>query len=187
MRAPWDREWLRVTPEQFERMVVGYLRGLGQPLTKFDVRCQEVVAGPDGEFRMDGVATFEALGADFLILVECKHHKNPIKRELIQVLVDKVHSVRAHKGMFFSTAPFQKGAIEYALSHKIALVHFTEGGPIYETRASFGPEGPRRPYDSCFLTLSERGGISYHFGTHETVTKFLFSGLVKPEKVSGGS
>lgn len=39
----------------------------------------------------------------------------------------------------FSTAPFQSGAIEYATAKGIALVHFTEGGPTYETRSEFGP------------------------------------------------
>jgi restriction system protein len=113
-------------------MVVDYLRALDHQLKDFTVEHQTPLASPDGEFNMDAVATFEALGANFLVLVECKHHKNPIKRELVQVLADKLSSTPGHKGMLFSTATFQKGAINYAISRRIALVHFTEGGSIYE-------------------------------------------------------
>ncbi len=58
---------------------------------------------------------------DFLVLV--KLHRNPIMREVVQVLRDKVQSVSAHKGVLVSSAPFQRGAIEYADAHGIALVH----------------------------------------------------------------
>lgn len=172
---PWERAWLNVTPEQFERMVVEHLRRVGRPLTSFEVQHQTPVASPDGEFDIDAVATFEALGAKFIVLVECKHHRNAIKRELVQVLSDKLSSARAHKGMLFSTASFQKGAIEYAASRRIALVHFTEGGPVFETRAQFGtPAGPHRPYDAYLVTQSERGGISYRFWAFDELARVLF-------------
>ncbi len=175
VKAPWERDWLQVTPSQFERMVVDYLRGINGELKNFSVRHQETIAGPDGEFAMDAIAKFETLGAEFLVLVECKHHRNSIKRELVQVLSDKVRSVRAHKAMFFSTAQFQQGAIEYALSQKIALVHFTKGGPVYETRDLYGPVGPEREYDAYLIGLSEIGGVSYRSGAKDEVTECLFN------------
>jgi restriction system protein len=171
---PWERTWLRVTPEKFEQMVVEYLHSIGRSLKGFRVRHQSPVASPDGEFEIDAVATFEALGGEYLVLVECKHHKNPIKRELVQVLSDKVSSARAQKGMLFSTASFQRGAIDYALSRRIALVHFTEGGPIFETRAQVGPQGPNRPYDAYFVTQSAAGGMRYRFGAFDEVPRILF-------------
>ncbi len=174
VKPPWDRDWLQLTPSQFERMVVDYLRGLNAGLRSFAVRHQASISGPDGQFNMDAIATFEALGAEFVVLVECKHHRNPIKRELVQVLSDKVRSVSAQKALFFSTACFQKGAIEYALSQKIALIHFTKGGPIYETKALYAPVGPEQEYDAYFIGLTESGGISYRFGAQDEVARCLF-------------
>lgn len=116
--------------------MVEYLQKAGIGIADFEVRHQEAVGGPDGEYIMDAVATCQALGGAFRVLIACKHHRNPIKRDLVQVLADKVRSVRAHKGMLFSTAPFQHGAVAYAESQGIALVHFTEGGPRYATRTT---------------------------------------------------
>jgi hypothetical protein len=45
-------------------------------------------------------------GADFLVLVECKHHKNRIKREHVQVLHGKLVTLGAQKTMLFSTSEF---------------------------------------------------------------------------------
>ena len=174
MKPPWRREWIHVTPHQFELMVVEYLRTVGHHLKDFKVEHQTPLTSPDGEFNIDAVAKFEAFGADFLVLVECKHHKNPIKRELVQVLGDRLSSMHGHKGMMFSTATFQKGAIEYAKSRRIALVHFTEGGPIYETKAQNGPVGPNRPYDAYFVNLSEEGSMTYRSGAYRDVSDLIF-------------
>lgn len=173
MKAPWDRNRLRLTPDQFEEMVVGYLQKVGDGLSSLEVLHRGSVMSPDGEFKMDAVATFEAFGADFLVLVECKHHKNPIKRELVQVLSAKIASSRAHKGMLFSTASFQSGAIAYARSQRIALIHFVEGGPIWESRGREASEGPSRPYDTYFVTHSEEGGLKYEGGGWRQVDALL--------------
>jgi restriction system protein len=156
-------------------MVVDFLSDLGRPLESFTVRHQQPVVSPDGTYDIDAVAVFEALGAKFLVLVECKHHKNPIKRELVQVLADKVSSTRAQKGMLFSTAPFQRGALEFAAARGIALVHFTEGGPIFETKSLGGSRGPTRPYDAYWVTISTTGAMSYRFGACDELTSAIFS------------
>ena len=158
-QAPWRRDWLQVTPDAFERIVVEYLRRL-ESLKDFEVRHRETLKGPDGEFEIDAVAVFEALGAEFVVLVECKHHRNPIKRELVQVLRDKVRSLSAHKGMLFSTASFQKGAIEYAQSQRIALVHFVEGEPIYESRSRDQVHVPCSEY-AAYQVLLDDGNQVY--------------------------
>ena len=68
------------------------------------------------------------------MLVEAKLHKNPIKRELVQVLYQKVQSAGAHKGVMVSTAPHQTGAVRFAQVHGIALATVTEGRFLYEAR-----------------------------------------------------
>lgn len=175
-RAPWQREWLDVTPEAFEKMVVSFLRRLRGHLQEFTVEHRRSISGPDGDFELDAVARFEALGGKFVVLVECKHHRNPIKREAVQALRDKVRSLAAHKGMLFSTGGFQRGAIEYAIAQKIALVHYTQGGPMYETRAEGGPTGPCRDYDAYVVSLSEEGGLRYDQSEYEELSQYLFAG-----------
>lgn len=46
----------------------------------------------DGEYQIDVYAEFDFLGATFKVLVECKRHKNRIKKEVIQLLYDKLRS-----------------------------------------------------------------------------------------------
>ena len=89
---------------------------------------------PDGQYRIDVTVRFAQLGADFLVLAECKDHARPVEREDVQVLADKLRAAGAQKGMLFSTNGFQKGAIDYARSHGIALVRIIEGALTYETR-----------------------------------------------------
>jgi len=71
-----------------------------------------------------------------LVLIECKYHKNPIKREVVQVLLDKLRATGAQKGIVFSTVKFQKGAIEFAQAHGIALVMVANGKTMYVTRSA---------------------------------------------------
>jgi restriction system protein len=147
---------------------------MGGELHDFNVEHRRSLAGPDGEFEIDAVARFEALGIEFLVLVECKHCKNRVKRETVQLLRDKLRSLAAHKGMVFSTGGFQKGAIEYATAQRIALIHYTEGGPIYEMKAQDGPAGPCREYDAYVVSAGEKGGPIYHYGAYGELVQYLF-------------
>ena len=174
-RAPWDQGRLQLSPEGFELLVVEFLRNLDGRLTEFSVTHKEVLAGPDGEFEIDAVARFQALGAQFKVLVECKHHTNPIKRELVQVLRDKVRSLHAQKGMLFATAPFQSGAIEYSENQGIALVHFTPGGAVYESRSFGMSSGPTRTSDAYWVGLSETGKRLYRCGSWAELSQYLFA------------
>lgn len=137
-----------LTPAEFEQFVASALAKQGVGLHDFKVQHLESIKGSDGEYIMDVTARFEALGANFLVLVECKNLKRPVERDVVQVLVDKVRSIGAQKGMLFATAGFQRGALEYARVHGIALVHVADGRTSYETRSavptrSFPPWVPR--------------------------------------------
>jgi hypothetical protein len=102
------------------------------------------VVGTDGTYEFDATVRHEVAGMEFLTIVEAKQHKNPIKRELVQVLRDKVQSVGAQKGVMVATAPYQKGAVDYALVHGIALVTVTEGRFTLITRAATPTPTPSR-------------------------------------------
>jgi hypothetical protein len=95
-------------------------------------------------FDLDATIRFRWAGMDFLVVGEAKRHTHPIKRELVQVLHSKVQSAGAHKGVLFSTAPFQRGALEFAKVHGIALIHVTEGRFTFETKAHGSISSPSR-------------------------------------------
>lgn len=128
---PPQNEVVSLTPKEFEIQVEKLLRGMSASLSDFQVQRLEKVEGLDGVYEIDVTVRFEALGANFLVLAECKHYKNPVKREVVQVLRDKLHSIGAQKGIIFSTAYFQRGAIDYAKAHGIALVKVADGRTSY--------------------------------------------------------
>lgn len=121
-----------ITPKEFELLVKSWAESVSSELKQLKVTHQKVVAGQDGDYTFDVVATFGSFGgAEFVVLIECKKHKNPIKREVVQVLKDKLNSVGAHKGIVVATAPFQDGALKYAKINGIALVQVATGSLMY--------------------------------------------------------
>jgi restriction system protein len=76
----------KITSVQFELEVKKYLESTAGKLTDFKTEHRESMDGPDGTYEIDITARFRIFGADFLVLVECKNHKNHIKREHVQML-----------------------------------------------------------------------------------------------------
>jgi restriction system protein len=141
--APGENHRTSIGPAEYEKVVVELLFALGRDLTGFRVQHQETIRAPDGSFRIDATVRFTQLGVDFLVLVECKDHARPVERADVQVLADKLRASGAHKGMLFSTNGFQKGAVEYACAHGIALIQLLDGELTYETKAQLPPGAPR--------------------------------------------
>jgi restriction system protein len=123
-----------VTPSEYELAVKSILDAAAPGLVWYESSHRHSVTGIDGEYIIDVVATFSALGAKFVVLVECKHEGRKTERHDIQVLHQKVQSAGAHKGMVFSVAGFQSGALEFAKVHGIATVQFAEGSTTWHTR-----------------------------------------------------
>jgi len=137
--APWGDHRAKVDGAEFERVVAELLREAGRDLSDFRLEQQQMVSTHDGQYRIDVTLRFSQLGVQFVVLVECKDHARPVEREDVQVLADKKRAAAAHKAILFSTNGFQRGAIDYARSHGIALVRLLEGALTYETRSA-----PRR-------------------------------------------
>lgn len=127
---------LKPTPEEFEKCVKEILDGMGVDLREYQSNHREVVGGSDGEYEIDIMVRFSALGLSYVTLVECKRHNSAIKREVVQSLWAKLLSVGAQKGLVFSTSGFQSGAIEFATAHGIALVQLCDGRSCYFTRSA---------------------------------------------------
>jgi Restriction endonuclease len=124
-----------ITPQEFEEFVVELLESVGPSVEGLVVTPHEKIQGADGVYDFDATVRFELGGMSFLVLIEAKRHSNPIKRELVQVLHAKLQSVGAQKAAMVSTASYQRGAVDYAQQHGIALAKVTEGRFILETRA----------------------------------------------------
>lgn len=133
---------INLSPEEFELAVKGILDAAAGSLVKYESKHLEPLVASDGEYIIDVTARFEALGADFLVLVECKHHKRKVERQDVQVLHSKLQSLGAQKAMLFSTAGFQSGAITHADVHGIALVQLANGSSSWFTKSEGAPTPP---------------------------------------------
>jgi restriction system protein len=157
-----------ITPNEFELLVKSWFATVGQTMEYFEVGHLETLPGTDGEYTFDVTVRFRAFqGAQFLVLVECKKHKNPVKREVIQILHDRLRSVGGHKGFVIATTQFQRGAIEYAQKHGIALVQVVPGGVMY-IRASADQRHLPRPSDiprfvGCHFSLTPKRQLEFEF------------------------
>ena len=101
----------QIASTQFELQVKRFLESASGKLEEFKTEHLESIEGPDGTYEIDITARFRILGAKFLVLVECKHHKNPVGRDYVQVLHAKQVSLGAQKAMLFSTSGFNEGAV----------------------------------------------------------------------------
>jgi Restriction endonuclease len=135
-----------ITPAEFEIFVTSLFDAIdeGGAPTNLRIQNHEMVRGADGTYDFDATVRYELAGMAFLVIVEAKLHKNPIKRETVQVLYQKFQSVGAQKAVLVSTAPFQRGALDFALAHGIALVTVTEGRFTFETKAAATPRALTR-------------------------------------------
>lgn len=75
-----------LSPTQFEEFVVGLLDATATQVEDLRVTLHETLAGVDGTYDIDATVRFSLGGMQFLVLVEAKKHRHPIKRELVQVL-----------------------------------------------------------------------------------------------------
>jgi restriction system protein len=132
---------IELTPRQFELAVKGIVDAAAVGLVEYESKHLERLTASDGEYEIDVTARFQALGAKFLVLIECKHHKRKIERQDVQVLQARLQSLGAQKGMIFSTAGFQAGAMQYADQHGIALCYLVEGSSTWFTKSA-GPSTP---------------------------------------------
>ena len=167
--SPWNpRESTQITPTEFELQVQQWLRGSATNLGDLAVVHQGKVESAGGsEYAIDVLATFSAFeGAQFTVLIECKHQKRPVERDEVLILEAKRADVAAQKAMLFSTAGFQSGALEYATAHQIATITVVPGKWLYETKGA-GPAGepppwiPIKKWAGIRVTQTERG-VSCH-------------------------
>jgi len=156
---------VEVTPSDYERQVVAWLRDSCRDLENLSVTHLAERQGPGGEYQFDSVVEFSfARGARIVVLVECKRVGRAIERDEVLSLYAKVPEVGANKAMLFSTCGFQRGALLYASSKGIATVTFAQGGFLYETRSLDSHAPPpwvRVPrYMGVMMTATDEASLS---------------------------
>lgn len=165
MFLPTRDNYTEMTPTEFEKVVLSELKSqfTSQSVSDYSFEHNVVENVYDGSYQIDGEIKFISMGVEFKILVECKHYKNPVKREQIQALYDKIRALGAHKGIFVTTSSFQSGAIKYATAHGIALISVIDGKLTYETRSFETHEPiyypPDIPKYALILQTSEQENI----------------------------
>ena len=171
----------QIASTDFELQVKRFLESTSRKLEEFKTEHRESIEGPDGTYEIDITARFRILGAKFLILVECKHHKNRISRDYVQVLHAKLVSLGAQKAMMFSTSGFNEGAANYALQHGIALVQLASAETLYFTKSGNPTPLPDSPpsYVGWLIAKHDRAsdgvGHSLVDPRHpDALNKFLF-------------
>ncbi len=134
MFIPTKEYFCNMTPQEFEKYSLEILKEQTKGLENLKMQHNVIIKKNDGNYQIDGKIEFEVMGIKYVTLVECKHYKNPITREKVQVLYDKIRAIGANKGILISTSNFQIGAINYAKEHGIALIQLVESGLTYEMR-----------------------------------------------------
>lgn len=135
---------MHVTPREYELAVKRIIDASAESLVSYESKHLQTLAGADGEYTIDVVAKFTALGAAFTVLVECKHQGRRVERQDVQVLWAKLQSLGAQKAMLFSVSGFQEGALEFAATHGVALVQFASGNTSWFTKSAGPPSPPPR-------------------------------------------
>jgi hypothetical protein len=140
-----------------------------------DVAVRDKLKGVDGTYELDVRVRYRWAGLDFLVLVEVKQHKNPIKREVVQTVASKAASLGAHKAVVVATAPFQRGALEFARVHGVALMTLTEGRFTYEVRSAHAPPPLSRQEAEDAFGLPPIVGYCYQLHEGERLSSTLIS------------
>lgn len=158
---PWSADVAELSPDEFERLVLQQFKR-NREISNLEITHRELHEAADGTYEIDLTLRFTAFGGpEFMTLVECKHHKNPIKRDLVMVLNQKKESLRAHKAILCASIGFQSGAIEFAEEHGIATARVVEGEFVWETKARV-PVAPPPGFPRLHLHLyrQEGSGVS---------------------------
>lgn len=127
---------MNMTPQEFEQYVKDWFDAKGINLKSYNSVINNKAVADDGSYEIDIDITYEVLDVEFRVFVECKRHSDNIKREVWQVLHEKLRSIGAHKGIVCSTSDFQSGALEYAKKHGIACITVAESRMLVQTKSA---------------------------------------------------
>lgn len=180
----------RITPTEFEVQVKNWIKHSCKTIQNFRVTHLEKIAGDSGEYEIDVIAEIEIFsGALIKVLIECKHYRNPIKRDILMILDSKIRDTGSHKGIIFTTSNFQTGALKYAQARGIATVVVQDGKASYSTKSHeqiFAPP-PWRPhynYVGWMTTVNDQENEAHHLiadDYHDAIKEWLSPSVHNPK------
>lgn len=186
MFIPVKDTFLEMSPSEFEKYSLEILKREIQGLNNVKLVHNKVIEAYDGNYQLDGYIEFEVMGVLYKTIVECKHYKKPITREIVQKVYDNLRAIGAHKGIVVSTSNFQSGAIKYAKMHGIALIQITETENSFCSRTRYNivmnhpytPSNEGLPYIGVMIGQGDDGiGIicSYLLRHSKVLEKFMLN------------
>lgn len=104
MFIPTKEHFYEMTPKEFEKYSLEILKEQTQGLENLEIQHNVIIEKSDGNYQIDGKIQFEVMEIRYVTLVECKHYKNAITKEKVQVLYDKIRAVGAHNGILMMDA-----------------------------------------------------------------------------------
>ena len=90
-----------LSPQDVEREVKRHFDEAGGGLSQYSSSLRELIPGMDGEYESDVVASFLALGVRMRVLIECKHHRRPVARDVIALLVHNSRAQAPRRALWF--------------------------------------------------------------------------------------
>jgi len=137
-----------ITPVEFEKFCFEILMTYAEEekLIDFKITHNEKIKKGEETYQIDIYAEYTALHVKNKVIVECKRLKRSIERDEVVVLIDKVRSLGANKGILISTSGFQKGCTIKAKENGIALLQILDKR-VKTVVASLNPKIDNRKMD----------------------------------------
>lgn len=116
-----------MTYREYELFVKDYFeKEVQKSFDNVEIKHQEDLKTVTGrEYNIDLSYNFKIAGIEYLTIIECKHWKDSVSRDLILTVKEKANDLGAHKSVLVTTKGFQKGAIEYAKEKGVGLIKIT--------------------------------------------------------------
>ena len=83
---------LDMEPSDFEKYSLQILKEQTEGLKNVKIIHNKIIEAYDGNYQLDGYIEFEAMGVLYKTIVECKHYKYPISREIVQKVYDNLRA-----------------------------------------------------------------------------------------------
>ena len=117
-----------ISPVEFEKYCLVILKAYAEEekLKDFTITHNKKIQKGDEKYQIDIYAEYTALHVKNKVIVECKHLNRSIERDEVIVLIDKVRTLGANKGILISTSGFQKGTTAKAKENGIALLQILD-------------------------------------------------------------
>jgi hypothetical protein len=104
--------------KEFEQFIAEMYKASDDVVVEHDVTLE---GKSNAKRQIDVLVTQTMALHTYTTIIECKRWKDPVTRQVIDVVYAAVEDLNANKGVLFTTKGYEKGAIEYAKSKDIDI------------------------------------------------------------------